>query len=177
MKAYKFTEIAEGIRNNSIDFARLKLTQSKQKLDLEDLFHEKNFFCMFKSGLAESVCRVFGEHDQNVFEAYFFEPYVSPVCETGEEFPVDGNLNLLLVVKTKTAGLDAFITSLDRALTETLKELPLPFLKSYQSVLNVIPITVKDIENRRGYAALLSSFFAPPLKVWERKNLAKSSRY
>ena len=64
--------------------------------------------------------------------------------------------------------LEAFITSLDRAITVVIRELPSKRLAQRKSFLNVIPITDSDIEERRGYAVLLSSIHARPLRVWER---------
>ena len=81
---------------------------------------------------------------------------------------IDGTINLILVVSSPTAGLEAFIASLDRSLTQSLKELPLPILATYDSVLNAILITKKDLELGKGHAALVTSIFTPPLKVWQR---------
>ncbi|MFC1936062.1 hypothetical protein ACFLYP_00185 [Chloroflexota bacterium] len=164
----EITKVAEEIGNSAINEALLKLTPVGQKKDLAALFQKHNFFCLFKSALAEEVGSVLGDFDSKVTEVYFFEPCMNTDIESGDDLPIDGTLNLLLVVKTQTAGLDAFIASLDRALTQTIKELPLPIVESYDSILNIIPVTQKDIDARKGYAALLSSLYAPPLKVWQR---------
>lgn len=160
-------EVAQKTRDAALDFARFQLPPVKQDLELKVLFQRHDFLCAFKHGLVESTCRVIGEYDENALASYFFDPCANPDAQSGEDIPIDGTLNIILVVKSKTAGLEAFITALDRSLTKVLKELPLPLLDSYDSVLNVIPVTEEDIEKGKGYATLLTSIHAPALKIWE----------
>jgi hypothetical protein len=166
-QATDLTEVAKMTRDAALDFALLKIPPVKRDLDLAFLLQQHDFFCAFKNGLVESTCRVIGDYDAKALESYYFDPCANPDAQSGEEIPIDGTLNIILVVKSKTAGLEAFINSLDRAMTEALKELPLPLLDSYDSVLNIIPVTKEDIEKGKGYATLLSSIHAPALKVWE----------
>jgi hypothetical protein len=167
MQSADLLEVAKTARDAALDFARLKLPTVKKDLDLEFLLRQRDFLCAFKNALVENTCRVIGDYDAKALASYYFEPCTNPDAHLGEEVPIDGTLNIILVVKSKTAGLEAFINSLDRALTTALKELPLPLLDSYDSVLNVIPVTEEDIEKGKGYAVLLSSVHAPALKVWE----------
>jgi len=166
-QATELFEVAEKIRDDAITFARMKLPQFKQDTDLGVLLEKRDFLCGFKHGLVESTCHVLGDYDGKALESYYFDPCDNPDAQSGEEIPVDCTLNIILVVKSKTAGLEAFIASLDRALTQALKELPLPMVASYDSVLNVIPVTKKDVESGKGYAVLLSSVHAPALKIWQ----------
>jgi hypothetical protein len=76
---------------------------------------------------------------------------------------------MLLLASTPSAALDAFISSLDRALMASLRELALPVLKQRDFILEVNLVTKQDIQYQIGYAKLLSSVFAPPLKVWQRE--------
>ena len=68
-----------------------------------------------------------------------------------------------------SAALDAFIKSLDGTLTGLVRELPSPSLAKRASILNVIPVTQEDVDNKQGYGALLSSMFARPVKLWAQK--------
>jgi len=155
-QAADLLEVAKTARDAALDFARVKLPAVKRDLDLEFLLQQHDFLCAFKNALVENTCRVIGDYDAKALESYYFEPCTNPDAHSGEEIPVDGTLNIILVVN-----------SLDRALTTALKELPFPLLDSYDSVLNVIPVTEEDIEKGKGYAVLLSSVHAPALKVWE----------
>jgi hypothetical protein len=73
-----------------------------------------------------------------------------------------------VVVQSPSAALDAFIASLDRALTASLNELPSPKFEQRTSILDVNILTEGDVKQGRGYAVLLSSVFTPPLQVWQR---------
>jgi hypothetical protein len=167
LQAADLLEVAKMARDAALDFARVKLPAVKRDLDLEFLLQQHDFLCAFKNALVENTCRVIGDYDAKALASYYFEPCTNPDAHSGEDIPVDGTLNIVLVVKSKTAGLEAFINSLDRALTTALKELPFPLLDSYDSVLNVIPVTEEDVEKGKGYAVLLSSLHAPAIKVWE----------
>jgi hypothetical protein len=159
-------EIAETIYDDAIEHAHAMFPPIKRKEELEHLFNDREFICRFKCGLSSSVSRVLAEYDDRTSAIYIFEPCANPDIESGEFLPLDGTLNLLLVVKSPTAGMEAFIASLDRALTQQLRDLPTPMFATTPSILNVIPVTEYDIEHCRGFAALLSSVYAPPLKVW-----------
>ena len=167
-QATQLNEVVETIIGDALEWARMKTPPIRQEQDLDILFQQHDFFCNFKYGLADGVGRVIGEYDVNVLEIYLFEPCANPDFQSGEEMPIDGTINLILVVSSSTAGLEAFIASLDRSLTQSLKELPLPILARYDSVLNAILITKKDLELGKGHAALVTSIFTPPLKVWQR---------
>ncbi|MGB7114713.1 MAG: hypothetical protein WBD56_01090 [Anaerolineales bacterium] len=167
-QATQLNEVVETIIEEALECARLKIPPIRQEQDLDILFQQHDFFCTFKYGLADEVGRVIGEYDVNMEEIYLFEPCANPDFQSGEDMPIDGTINLILVVSSPTAGLEAFIASLDRSLTQSLKELPLPILAKYDSVLNAILITKKDLELGKGHAALVTSIFTPPLKVWQR---------
>ena len=164
-QAVELMDVANNIRDEALNKAKMKMPLVKQDQNLEDLFKDRNFLCSFKHGLIEGVCKILCEYDGNAIESYCFDPDANPDCQSGEEVPIDGNLNIILIVESKTAGLDALITSLDGSLTQALKELPFPTLKSYNSVLNIIQVTHGDVERRKGHAALISSPYVRALRV------------
>jgi len=165
-QAVELLEVARKIRDKALRFAQMKLPLIQQDQKLDDLFHQCHFYTDFKHGLIDSICRTIREFDENAIESYCFDQDANPDCQSGDDVSLDRTINIILVVESKTAGLQAFITSLDRALTQVLKEFPIPDIASYDSLLNIIPVTQQDIEKRRGYAALLSSVYVPALKVW-----------
>jgi hypothetical protein len=95
---------------------------------------------------------------------------MNPDAEIGGELPLDAAARLLVHVSTPSAALQAFISALDRALLTSLKELPSPLFKERVFILDVNLITDQDIQQRIGFARLLTSPFAPPLKVWQRED-------
>lgn len=162
-------EAAETIRDNALSAARSRLPVRQQETDLAGLLQIPVFLYSFKYGLAEGATNVIIANDGNVQAVYLFEESTNPDSETEEALAPDMNVHLLLLVDSNSAALDAFIESLDRTLTELVRELPSPLLAKRTSILNVIPVTQEDADNKQGYGALLSSMFARPVKLWARK--------
>jgi hypothetical protein len=161
-------ETAETLQHDALLWARSKLPLRQQELGLEDLFQRHDFVNWFKYKLAEGAAHVIAANDQRVLAAYLFEESINPDAST-EEYPsIDATVHLLVKVSTNSAALTAFIGSLDRALVATTLALSEALFAGRSHILNIIPVTEEDVENRRGYAALLSSIFAPPLKIWHR---------
>ena len=162
-------ETAETARDNALNKARKKLRPRDQESDLASLFERRDFIDYFKYAMAHEIAQVIATYDQHVQAVYLFEESTNPDAETEEDLLfVDLTIHLLVLVASTSAALKAFVTSLDRTLTEALSELPSAAFSKRTSSLNVIPITQDDVKERRGYAILLSSIFAPPLKIWQR---------
>jgi hypothetical protein len=160
---------AEEIREGALAFVREKLTAFQRGLDLIGLLRRSEYFEIFKHGLVIGVANVLARYDQRVLAVYTYELQTNTDVETGEAVPFNPTVNMLLLVSTPSAALDAFISSLDRALLASLKELALPVLKQRDFILEVNMVTKQDIQYKIGYAKLLSSVFAPPIKVWQRE--------
>ena len=156
----------ESIRNNAINYARNKMPPQLQNEELSRLLERRDFIQYFRHALAHEIAQVLGTYDQHVQAVYLFDESINPDAETEDYLPhVDLTIHLLLEVTSNSAALGSFITSLDRGLTEELREMPTKF-SGYTSFLDIIPITKQAIQERRGYAALLSSIYARPRKVW-----------
>jgi len=160
-------EAAETIRDDAVEFAR-------QQVDGEDaglmsLLGRRDFLESFKYGLVTRVAEVLAATDRNVLGVYTYEVDMNPDAEIGGELPLDATVRLLVHVSTPSAALQAFIGALDRAVLGSLKELPSPLFKERAFILDANLITRQDIQQRIGFAKLLTSPFAPPLKVWQRE--------
>ena len=162
-------EAAETIRDNALNLAREKLGPREQDAELAKLLDRRTFVEYLKYNLAKEVSQMIATYDQHVQAVYLFEETANPDAEM-EDYPssVDLTIHLLAMVTSASAALEAFVTSLDRALTEVLSELPSNEFALRTSFLNVIPITESDVEEGRGYAVLLSSIYARPLRIWQR---------
>ncbi len=162
-------EAAETIQDNALNLARKKMRPREQDAGLEKLLDRRDFVDYFKYALAQEVAQVIATFDQHVQAVYLFEETANPDAETEDYLSnVDLTIHLLASVTSTSAALESFVTSIDRALTDVLKELPSDAFAKRTSILNVIPITESDIEEGRGYAVLLSSIFARPLRIWQR---------
>jgi hypothetical protein len=159
----------ETIRNNAINDARMKLPLQLQNGELAAVFGYPDFVQYFKHALAHEIAQLLATYDQRIQTIYLFDESINPDAETEDHLPhIDLAIHLLLRVTSNSAALETFITSLDRYLTEDLKKMPLAAFAGYTSFLDVIPITESAIQERRGYAVLLSSIYARPLEVWSR---------
>ena len=162
-------ETAETVKEIALKHARLMLRPRDRQDDLANLLARRDFVGYFNNALAVEVAQVIASYDQHVQAVYLFEESTNPDAETEEYLSsVDLTIHLLALVTSASAALESFITSIDRTLTEVLNDLPSEQFAGRTSFLNVLPITEADIEARRGYAVLLSSIYARPLRIWQR---------
>ncbi len=158
-------DLVIGIRNDAIEYAVSKMPALSQNQGLQALSQRPEFLGYLKCGLAKGLGDLLTQNDEQVKEVYLFEPDVEPEDESGTLFTLDATVHLLVLVRTPSAALEALISALDRALTQSLKDLKVPVYARYRSVLDVIPISDEDVRMRRGFATLLTSIFTPPIRV------------
>ncbi len=121
-----------------------------------------------KDGLAQGVARALASHEEQVKAIYAYDPSANPDNETGEDWPFDPVLHLLVVVSAASPALPAYVRELDEALIESLRDVPaLPF-QMRETILDVILLTEEEVQQRIGYGSLLTSVFAPAIEIWRR---------
>ena len=160
-------DVAETIREDALASARQK--HQAEDAGLTMLFGRRDFLDSFKYEVACRAADVLAAVDRNVQAVYVYDADLNPDAEISAEVPLDVTIRLLLHVSAPTAALQVFIAALDRALVSSLKELPSALFQQRDFILEVNLIADQDIQHRLGYAKLLSSVFAPPLKVWQRE--------
>ena len=159
-------ETARTIRDNAIAEARKKLDVSRRDLNLKDLLnHHPIFSDYFNYGLASGVAEILVSTGQNVKAVYFHDSELNPGGDVDTNMSPDATVHMLVEADT-SAELETFISSLDRALANNLRELPSPLFSSREFILDAQLISEEDVRLDRGYAALISSMFAPALKIW-----------
>lgn len=163
------TDLADTMRDEALKIARRTLPENKRDTDLAVLLQQASFLGNFKYGLVSGVAQALAANDQRVRAVYTYDPGINADSETGEELPLDMTMHLLVVVEAPSAALEAYINALDRALTESLKELPSPLFAQREFSLDVSLITEQDVRRGLGPAGLLSAIFTPPVKVWQRE--------
>lgn len=161
-------EIAETLWGDALAAARNKLGIAGVNQSLTALFKRGDFVDYFKYELATRTARELAANDERVHAIYIYDPSSNPDCEAGIYPSIDMSVHLLVQVSIPSAALETFIDSLDSALTATMKELLPEIFERRNFILNATIISEQDVKLRRGYAALLSSLFAPPLKIWQR---------
>jgi len=121
-------------------------------------------YCRY--GLAKKVAESIGRLDENVKAVYTLDYDATPEdrCFSGEA--ETSPIHLIVWAARKTDALDALVKALDRALVKAYADLiDAPELTH---LLDVQVIDDTDVEERRGYGALLSSIYNRPIQVWER---------
>ena len=156
------------VRDNALVEARERLGAFRQDETVEALLARAGFMDRFKYALASGVAAVLAANDKRVQEVYTYDPSAVPDDEGGTTLPVDATVHLLVKVSAASAALNAFVASLDCSLTASLKELPSPVFTHREFILDVVVIDEEDVRLRRGPAAVITSVFAPALKIWER---------
>jgi hypothetical protein len=161
-------EVAETIRDDALVWARSGLGILDRGHELEDLFELPRFVDRFKYGLAKGVADTIAANDQRVQAIYVFDTELSSDLQTGCELPIEVSVHQLALVSSPSAALESFIISLDRALIDSLQELPVRLYKECRWILDVKLITEYDVDNKIGYACLLGSTHSPALEIWKR---------
>lgn len=161
-------EAAARMRDEAIAGARARLGVPERDLPLERLLGRAEFLDYVKYGLATGVAAMLAGNVPRIQAIYLYDPSGNPGREATGASPVDVTVHLLVRVGKPSAALAALITSLDRAVLASVQELPSPVFTRRTFMLDVSVISDADVAHNRGYAALLNSVFAPPLKVWER---------
>jgi hypothetical protein len=161
-------EIAQKICNEALCQTSGNRAAGQQSLAAEYLPQNQDFFQSFKYHLAKGVAETLGANDRHAQGIYLFEPATNPEAEMGQSQPLEATIHLLVVVSKPSAALDAFIEALEQGLTRCVNELSSLVLAECHPLLNVILVTEEAVEQRQGYASLVSSILAPPFKLWER---------
>jgi hypothetical protein len=136
------------VRDNALVEAREKLGAFRQDETVEALLARAGFMDRFKYALASGVAATLAANDKRVQEVYTYDPSAVPDSEGSATLPVDPAVHLLVKV--------------------SLKELPSPVFTHREFILDVVVIDDEDVRLRRGPAAVITSVFAPALKIWER---------
>jgi hypothetical protein len=162
-------ETAETIKEIALNKARAMLLPKDRQKDPAILLARRDFVDYFNYALSIEVAQVIARYDKRVEAIYLFEESANPDGQTEDVLSsLDLSIHLLALVSSASAALEAFVTALDRSLTVVLNDLPSESFAGRTSFLNVLPITEVDVEERRGYAVLLSSIYARPVKIWQR---------
>ncbi len=168
IKVLNLDDTAKVMRDTAINEARLVLPKFYDDKNLAALLKEPIYVENFKHIMAGLIADEIVQNDSAIEEVYFIDPDMNPDAEMGEPKPIIMDWHLLCLVAKPSAALKSIIAGLDSSLTAAIRELPQERFSSLETVLDVGLITKQDIKERKGFAALLTSMYAPPLQVWPR---------
>jgi hypothetical protein len=161
------TSTVQGALVRALDYCAHKLNLSSPQESLDKARRgdrEALAYCHYR--LAQQVAEALGALDDNVRSVSLYEFDATPEDLAFGENPESLPIHLLVHVERKTNALSALVAALDRALAKDYAEMVGPSRLGH--VLDVQVIDDKDVENRRGIAALLYSLYNRPIQLWER---------
>jgi hypothetical protein len=120
--------------------------------------------------LSKEIGEYLGGLDTTVEGVYTYEPEYSAgaVHLDGAGPAIDRGINLIVSVDRKNAALTSIVASLEDAVREAVKPLACSKVNGSCYALDVRVADAEEVTSRRGYGALLSSLYAPALRLWAR---------
>jgi hypothetical protein len=161
-------DLARKLLNDALTEARKKLKVGDKDRHLSQLLQNPDFLEALNYALACLAAKELAQSDQRVSAIYVYHPSANADGEAGEALPLEKTTYLIVHVDTPSPSLKMFIASLDIALTASLRELPSEVFKNLASWLDCRLISEEDAQRDRGIAALHTSVFTRPLRVWPR---------
>jgi hypothetical protein len=161
------TSTVQGALVKALDYCAHKLNLSSLQKSLEKMREgdrEALAYCHYQ--LAQQVAEALGALDDHVRSVSLYESEATPEDRAFGENPESLPIHLLVWTDRKTSALSALVAALDRALVKDYVEMIGP--RRLGHVLDVKVIDDKDVESRRGIAALLYSLYSRPIQLWKR---------
>lgn len=121
-------DTAKNICDNALERARPPVIGSRHKRQLKELLQDWTFLQRFKKGLAEGAADLLAAHDERVLSVHLFEKMALPHVQTQTYYPPTLKVQLMMVVKARSAALDALTSALDQTLAREVCKLPAPLL-------------------------------------------------
>jgi hypothetical protein len=120
--------------------------------------------------LSKEIGEYLGGIDSSVQAVYSYEPEYSAGALHLDvtEPPIDRGIKLIVSVDRKSAALASIVASLEDAVRESVQHLACSDANLSCYVLDVRIADIEEVASRRGYGALLSSLYAPPIRLWAR---------
>jgi hypothetical protein len=150
----------------AISFTAQKMHLNRAEATIALKQNDRETYGYFKYGLAAQVAEHIAGLDSQVKNVFMYDDEATPEDEVFGEGQPSRLIHLIVVAQRKTEALNALIGALDRALVRGFAGLAnAPHLAH---LLDVQVVDEKEVQNRTGYAALLSSIHHQPLPILGR---------
>lgn len=159
-------DIAHAIYDQAIASARAQTRADQQVTEFGELAHLPGFVGHFLRELAVGVAQALAAHDSRVLAVYAYEGPPNPGARV--EALSGALVHLLVLVTAPSAALEAFVASLNRALSARLGALSGACFSSSGRLLDINVVTEQEVHQGVGIARLLSAVL-PPVRLWQRK--------
>jgi hypothetical protein len=121
-------------------------------------------------GLAKGVAEYLGSLDGTIKAIYIFDP--DTAANTDGHIPdqprLSPGISMLIWVSHKTAALASLLTSVSQAADEEFWRLPCPEANALCYMLDPIVVDDQEVQERRGYGAVVDSIYMSPTELWHR---------
>ncbi|MEM4724767.1 MAG: hypothetical protein QXP01_07120 [Candidatus Hadarchaeum sp.] len=121
-------------------------------------------------GLAQKIADYLGSVDDTIKVVYIYEPeYETAVDGAMPDDPsFSRGIHMIAWVNRKTAALSSLIGVLDSSLAQEAKGLGCAKANALCYKLVVHIVDDEEVLTRRGYGALVDSFYVRPIEIWRR---------
>lgn len=155
----------------ALDFSARKMGHAGKEQVVEALRNGNCSVCEYvRYGLAQRIADYLGSVDDTVKAVYIYEPeYATAVDGTMADDPgLSTGIHMIAWVDRKTAALSSLIDVLDSSLAQEVKGFGCPKANALCYKLVVHIVDDEEVLTRRGYGALVDSFYVRPIEIWRR---------
>lgn len=166
MNPYTKDSVASDMFEVSLDYCREKMRVRGRGQEMLCLLkgNDANVLEYFRYSMAMQVGSYLGKSSDTVQEVY--------ICPDFDYLDEDPILTLPLVlivhVKKKTAALEAVAEALQSNLLEEYRNLFSPVTDKLNVYLQIFFVDESEMQERKGMASCIGSFFKPALRAWSR---------
>ena len=160
----------KGMIGHALEFGAQRLGHRDVQRTLDAVGHGDCAACEYvRYGLAQEIAEYLGSVDTSIKAVYTFEPeYATGVDGAGPRPGLSPAISMIAWVDHKSAALSSIVDMLSGAVAEEMKQLACPKANALCHTLDVKVVDDREVEDRLGYGALISSLFIRPLEVWHR---------
>jgi hypothetical protein len=153
----------------AIGFCARKARVRNREETLEAILNGDCSVCEYlRYGLAKQIGAYLGSMDHHVKTVYVYEPEYGTTGDDASAVKLSLGINLLAWVDRKSAALNSVIESLVEALRDERSQLLCEKANGVCFALDVLVVDDEEVNNRKGYGALVNSLYVRPTKLWTR---------
>jgi vacuolar-type H+-ATPase subunit F/Vma7 len=152
--------------DRAIHLAEAKLSHVQRQAEFPLLVMSPVFADYFRYIFARELADEIAENDKKVKAIYFYEMSNNSMGDISDAYPQDQVIHMIIKVSKPSAGLRAYLDSLDRVVTAKLGERIAARYGECKSILDLAVVTEEDVRMRRGPASIITSVYTPPMKIW-----------
>ena len=166
------TTAAQTAMGNAIEFCIEKTNLRDKEQVLEARRRGDCSACEYlRYGLAKGLAEYLASVDNRARAVYIYDEIETPTT-WDERRPVRPNLSpgirMIVWVKRKSPALSTLVDSLSSAVDKESRQLPCPNANALCHQLDITVVDDQEVQERKGYGALITSAYLRPIEIWHR---------